>query len=487
MYPSSCPTLQGNHDEEKGSTKEISSNAVDVSKGPTSLTPLRKILILSILCAAQFFDIFNAVASIVSLPQISEDLNFKPGTIQWILSGYTLTFASFMLVAGRIADILHPKPVFTAGFLVIGILSIPVGASVNPIMAVIFRALQGIGAAMNVPSAMALISLYFSEADQRSRAYAIYGASGAVGNVLGVVVGGVLTASASWRWVYYLLAIAMSPLAVASWFILPTHQTPPSTSRRSVDWPGVFSLTAGLTLFVFAITEGSAGGWKSARVIVTLVLSIVLLTTFLVIERIVKDPAFPTRTWSNKNFTPLFFYAWSIYWSIFVSEMQLVEIFSTLWHESALLSAVRCIPMGLTAVIASPLVGTYAPRLSRRFLLVGGQIISVAGVVLFALADTRDKYWSHIVPGMIVDMVGLSLSYVACTTVVMEGARPGEEGVVGAVMNTAYQIGATIGLTGEYHLDSGRWSGSNALVFFSRSVYYSCSQQQPAAGCIIPA
>ncbi|TFK32285.1 major facilitator superfamily domain-containing protein [Crucibulum laeve] len=304
------------------------------------------------------------------------------------------------------------------------------------------------GAAMNVPSAMALISMYFPDPDQRSRAFAIYGASGAVGNVLGVVIGGVLTARASWRWVYYLLAIAMSPLAIASWYILPVHQTPPSTGRKSIDWPGVFSLTAGLTLFVFAVTEGSAGGWKSARVIVTLVLSVVLLASFLVIERIVKDPAFPTRTWSNKNFTPLFFYAWSIYWFIFVTEMQLVEIFSTLWHESALSSAVRCVPMGLTAIIVSPLVGAYAPRFSRRLLLMSGEIMSAVGVILFALADTRDKYWSHVVPGMIVGMIGLFLSYVACTTVVMEGARPGEEGVVGAVMNTAYQIGATIGLAG---------------------------------------
>ncbi|TFK32663.1 major facilitator superfamily domain-containing protein [Crucibulum laeve] len=395
VHPSSCPTLVGDHDAEKGSAKKIPSEALDVNvTESTLLTPLRKILILSVLSAAQFFDIFNAVASIVSLPQISEELNFKPGTIQWILSGYTLTFASFMLVAGRIADILHPKLVFTAGFLVIGILSIPVGASVNPIMAVIFRALQGIGAAMNVPSAMALISTYFPDADQRSRAYAIYGASGAVGNVLGVVIG-----------VFYLLAIAMSPLAVASWYILPAHRTPPSTGRKSVDWPGVFSLTAGLTLFVFAVTEGSAGSWKTARVIFTLVLSIVLLTAFLVIERLVKDPAFPTRTWSNKNFTPWFFYAWSIYWFLFVSEMQLVQIFNTLWHESALSSAVRCIPMGLTAIIVSPLVGAYAPRFSRRLLLMGGQIMSAVGVVLFALADTRDKYWSHVVPGMIVGMI----------------------------------------------------------------------------------
>ncbi|KAF8991548.1 major facilitator superfamily domain-containing protein [Cyathus striatus] len=450
---STAPTLVCGDDWGKNSSADVavessSPGAEAVSKN--SLTPLRKNLILTILCLAQFFDIFNACAAIVALPTISEELKFSPGTIQWILSAYTLTFAAFMLVAGRIADIVHPKPVFTLGFLVIGLLSIPVGASVNPIMAIIFRALQGIGAAMNVPSAMALISINITDPVERSRAYAIFGGVGAIGNVCGLIIGGVLTARVSWRWVFYFLAIVISPIAVLSWFVLPPHKKPESDTPRGIDWAGVSSLTAGLILFVFAITEGSGAGWGSARVIATLVLSIVLIASFGVIERIVKDPAFPPRTWSNKNFTPMFFYSWSVYWFFFVIESQLVEIFSTLWHNSALISAVRCVPIGLSAAVGTPVAAYITTKVPRRIVLVAGQVMCLVSVVLFALADTPNKYWSHIVPGMIIGMFGLIHSYVGCTTVVMDGARPGEEGVVGAVMNTAYQIGATLGLASKY-------------------------------------
>ncbi|KAF8991537.1 major facilitator superfamily domain-containing protein [Cyathus striatus] len=433
------------------------------------LTHLRKNLILAILCLAQFFDIFNACAAIVSLPIITQDLNFPPGTIQWILSAYTLTFAAFMLVAGRIADIIHPKPVFTVGFLVIGLLSIPIGTSVSPIMAIIFRALQGIGAAMNVPSAMALIRINITDPHERSRAYALFGGVGAIGDVCGLVIGGVLTSQASWRWVFYLLAIVIMPLAILSWFILPPHRMPGSDTPKGIDWVGVSSLTAGLILFVFAITEGSAAGWGSSRVIATLVLSVLLIALFGIIEMTVKDPALPPRKWTNKNFMPMFFYAWSIYWYFFVTESQLVEVFTNLWHDSALVSAVRCIPMGVSSIISTPLAGYVTAMVPRRIILVTGQALCLISAVLFALADTPDKYWTYVVPGLIIGSCGLIHSYVGCTSVVMDGARSGEEGVVGAVINTAYQIGATIGLASEYFCLSASATWTTDVTYSKQS------------------
>jgi len=236
------------------------------------------------------------------------------------------------------------------------------------------------------------------------------------------------------------------PFALASWFILPTHKNHTHENKQSIDWPGVFSLTVGLVLFVFAISEGSGSQWGTPRVIVPLVLSVVMFAAFLVIERIVKDPALPPRTWSNKNFLPLFFYAWSIYWWVFGAEMQFVQIFMDLWNMSALSAALRCLPMGISGGITAYLTGVFAPKIPRRILLVSGQVFMAVGAILFALADTPDKYWPYIVPGMIVGMLGLASAYVGCTIVMMEGARPGEEGVVGAMMYTSYQVGATIGL-----------------------------------------
>ncbi|KAJ7592828.1 major facilitator superfamily domain-containing protein [Mycena floridula] len=418
----------------------------DLKKAPTELSSLRKSLILLVLSGALFFDIYNACAVITALPTLGKDLGFSSSSLQWVVSGYTLTFAAFMLVSGRLSDIFHPKPVFVAGFLVVGVLAIPIGASVNPIMMIVLRAIQGIGAAMNTPTAVAMVSTTFPNPKEQSRAYAVYGAVGAVGNVAGFVIGGVLTDRLSWRWVFYLLAIIVIPFAAASWFILPTHENHQHEEKPTIDWPGVFSLTVGLILFVFGISEGSGSQWATPRVIVPLVLSIVMFAAFFFIERIVKSPALPPATWSNKNFLPLFFYAWSVYWWVFGVQVQFVEVFMDMWGMTALSAAIHCLPMGISGGISSFLTGRFGQMVPKKILLVTGQALMAVGAILFALADSKDKYWSHIVPGMIIGMFGLAMSYVGCTITMMEGARSGEEGVVGAMMYTSYQIGATLGL-----------------------------------------
>ncbi|KAF8990900.1 hypothetical protein BDQ17DRAFT_1333181 [Cyathus striatus] len=217
--------------------------------------------------------------------QDDQSTTFSAGTIQWILSTYSLMFTAFMLVAGCIADIIHP----------------PIRASINLIIAIIFCAIQGIGAAMNTPSAMALINMNIMDPNEHSCAYAIFGGVSAIGNVCGLDIS-----------VFYLLAITVMPLAAISWFILLPHQKPELETPRSIDWAGVSSLTVSLILFVFTLTKDSATGWGSAHVIATLILSAVLLHVFHVIEQIVKDPVFPSHTWTNKNFTPMFYYAWNI-------------------------------------------------------------------------------------------------------------------------------------------------------------------------------
>ncbi|THU97280.1 MFS general substrate transporter [Dendrothele bispora CBS 962.96] len=410
------------------------------------LSKSRKNLILSVLSGSQFFDIFSASAAIVALPTLRTDLDFAEGTIQWVLSAYTLTLASFMLISGRVSDMFHPKPVFIVGFMVIGLLSIPIGASVDPIMTIVLRGAQGIGAAMNIPSAVALITMTFSETE-RGRAYSIYGASGALGGCLGLIIGGVVSSKASWRWVFYILAILVIPLAAVAWFVLPGNAAVNEQSQKKrLDWPGVAFLTAGLILFVFAISDGSSSGWNTARVIAPLVISILTISAFFLVERIVKDPALPPHTWINKNFTPLFFYGWTLYWWLFASQMQLVQIFTTLWGTSSLSAAVRCLPLGISGGISPYLAGVIAPKIPRRILLVGAQLFMAIGSVLFALANGEHRYWSYVVPGMILGMIGVGFSYVASTIIVMEGCRKGEEGVVSAVMYTSYQIGATLGL-----------------------------------------
>ncbi|THH29152.1 hypothetical protein EUX98_g5035 [Antrodiella citrinella] len=434
----------------------------------TGPTAFRKAAILAILCSAQFFDVFNACASIAALPLIGADLEFTSGMLAWVLAAYTLTFGAFQVPAGRLSDIYHPKPVFVIGYLGVGIFSILCGVSVHPIMLLIFRAVSGIGAAMTIPSAIAMIVINFPDPVEQSRALGLYGAFGAVGNAIGFVLGGVLAAKASWRWVFHLIGICTVPFAVVAFFALP--KTPVTTTgvKRSVDIPGITVLTAALILFVYAISDGGAEGWGTPQIITTLILSIVTFAAFFVVERYVKDPAIPPRIWFNKNFAVMFFFSWSVYWNLMAAELQLVQVFQDLWHWSPISAALHFLPFGASIIIHVPkavrmlndyhiysgvvggiitiLTGTYGHLIPRRILLIAGQLCMCIGSILFALADTPDKYWSYIFPGMIVNMVGVALSYVGASVTTMSGAPKGEEGVVGAILYTSFQVGSTIGI-----------------------------------------
>ncbi|KAI5121920.1 hypothetical protein M0805_000249 [Coniferiporia weirii] len=414
----------------------------------TRVDAFKKFLTVPLLCSAQFLDIFSSSSSIIALPKIGDALGFSASELQWVVAAYTLTFASFLLIGGRISDIYSPKPVFLVGYATVGVLSIICAVSVNPIMLLVFRAIQGIGGALTVPPAIALIVHTVPDPQRQSQALAAFGASGAVGNAVGFVLGGVLTSRVSWVWVYYLAAIMIIPLCALSFFVLPNHKPngEQTGKKRRVDLPGVLTLTVGLILFVYAITDASHSGWGKPQIIVTLVFSVVFIVAFFLVERKVQDPAVPPSTWSVPNVVPLFLYSLGIYWFVYGSELLLVEIFQDLFGWSPLKASLHCIPIGISGGTSSYFMGTYGPRLPQKVLLPLGQLFMGTGVVLYALADNPEKYWSHVLPGMIVGMMGVAIAYVGVSVAIMRSARKGEEGVVGALMNISFQLGATIGL-----------------------------------------
>jgi len=184
-------------------------------------------------------------------------------------------------------------------------------------------------------------------------------------------------------------------------------------TKRSIDLPGISVLTGGLILFVYAISDG-AEGWGRPQIIVTLIFSIFFFVGCCFVERIAKDPAVPPRIWFNKNFAVMFF----------------------------MLGASTGIVGGISAL----LTGTYGHRFPRRIHLLVGQHLMVVGTILFALADIPEKYWSHIFPGVILDMFGVAMSYVSASLTTMAGAPQGEEGVIGAILYTSFQVGSTIAI-----------------------------------------
>ncbi|KAI0073793.1 MFS general substrate transporter [Panus rudis PR-1116 ss-1] len=447
--PSLCDTkLSSKTKVDVEASLPVPEKAISSSVEPNFSSPTgwRKVAIISVLCSAQFFDIFNACASITALPSIGEHLGFTSGVLQWVLAAYTLTFGALQVPAGRLSDIYHPKPVFCIGYLALGIFSILCAVSVHPIMLIVFRAMSGIGAAMTIPSAIAMIVQTFRDPAEQSFVLGLYGAAGAVGNASGFVIGGIVSAKASWRWVFYIIAIAAIPFSILAALFLPRTAIEARDAKRELDLPGISVLTAGLILFVYALSDSNDQGWGSPQIIVTLILSAVFLAAFFFIERIVKDPALPPKTWRLKNFAAMFFYSLSPYWNLFAMEVQMTSVFQDLWMWSPFKSALHFLPLGITGAIVTTLTGAYGHLVPRRIALAVGQLFMLTASVLFALASTPDRYWSYIVPGMILNMIGLGVSYTGAISTTMAGAPKGEEGVVSAVLYTIFQVGSTLGI-----------------------------------------
>ncbi|KAL5525108.1 hypothetical protein ACEPAF_8977 [Sanghuangporus sanghuang] len=358
-------------DIEKSSVQKA--KVVGEAETKRELSGFRRRLLVPLLCSAQFFDIAVSSSTIIAIPKIGGALDFKPSELQWVVGAYTLTFASFQLIRGRLTDIYHAKPIFVSGVAIVGIFSILCAVGVHPIMLIVFRAVH-----------------------TRDRI--------------------------SWRWVFYLMTIMILPLCAFSALALPgSNISERADKNRKIDIPGVGVVTACLILF-YAISDSSHSCWDKPQIITTLVLSVVCGVAFFFVEYRVADPAVPPRTWRTPNVVPLFVYALSIYWFLYGSELQRVEIFQDIfgWSPTRFFVALQ--------------------------LLFVGQIFMAASVVLFALGDSPDKYWSHIFPGMIVGMIGIGIAFVGVSVAVMASAPAGEEGVVGALVNTSIQLGATIGL-----------------------------------------
>ncbi|KAG6811578.1 hypothetical protein H0H92_006742 [Tricholoma furcatifolium] len=260
--------------------------------------------LLIVFSFAQLLDIVNVSAPVIALPKISQDLNLAASESQWVLNAYTLTFGAFLLTGGRFSAIYGPKALFITGFSILGIGSLLNGFAVNAPMLFVIRALQGIGGAMTIPSAVTMIVLILPNRKEQDRALGLFAGLGAVGNVGGVV---------------------MSPKDV----------------YRNMDWLGLFLITVCTLLFVFAVTEGNVKGRHSKEVLPPLIISILLLPVFGYVERKAREPLIPSWIWTLPTFTPLLFYVLSNYAYMNIIMFQMSSVFQKVWQVSAINAAIR--------------------------------------------------------------------------------------------------------------------------------------------------
>ncbi|KAF8645758.1 hypothetical protein AX16_007625 [Volvariella volvacea WC 439] len=411
--------------------------------------------LLFIFSMAQLLDIFNVTAPTVALPAIGEELHVEFAAQPWTINAYALTFGAFLLTGGRFSSIFGPKLMFVSGFTAVGICAIINGFAVNGPMLFVFRAFQGIGAAMTIPSALTLITTLFPERGEQDRALGIFAGFGAIGNVSGLVLGGVISELLHWRWIFWIMAMVMIPLSVLALFLAPP--TPEDqkgvTKLRDMDWLGLGTITLCLILFVYSLTEGNALGWATGGILAPLIISILLLPVFGFIETKVKDPLVPPAVWTLPEFVPLFFITMSEYLVMNVMIYQESLIFQEVWGNTALTAALRIIPFGITGFIGTVAMGYLTPYMAPRWVLVFGQLLMMAGCILVAFAPTENYFWPRMLPSMILTALGVASGFVAANIAMLRTplAKPsvklhGSTALIGAIFNADLQVGSTLGL-----------------------------------------
>ena len=346
------------------------------------------VLILAITCGAQLMDNVFMTAVNLSLPEVQAEFGVSSGDLQWLLSAYTLTFGGFLLFSGVLADRYGRRFIFSAGMIWLSIWTLANGFATSFIQIAIFRALQGIGAAMTVPSAIGIISSYFV-ASERVVALTFFGASGAIGFCAGLLFGGFVTEALGWRYIFRIAVAVTAPLGLVGCFCLPKDRKEGS-AKPSLDFLGAALSTSGLILLSFVLSSGGEYGWNKAFIIALLVISVVMLGVFTYVEKKVRNPIMPMSLWKIKNFAPLWITGFVVYGAyqtvIYYVVLQAQEVA----HLSAGATALRFLPMGAAGFTTNMVLAKWMKYMDIRYLMTVGMVITLISPIPASLMPAED-------------------------------------------------------------------------------------------------
>jgi EmrB/QacA subfamily drug resistance transporter len=403
----------------------------------------RKWFALALLLGVQFMVVLDIAIVNVALPSIQTDLAFSQENLQWVVSAYALLFGGFLLLGGRVADLLGRRRLFVAGLVVFTGASLLSGLAWSEGALIGARALQGLGAAMITPAALSILTTTFAEGKERNAALGAWGAVGAFGAVAGVLLGGVLTDALSWEWIFFVNV----PVGVLGLVLAPVLLTESRDARvKSFDVPGGVLVTGGLVTLVYAITQANNTGWGSSSTIGLLVGSVVLLAAFVGWERRTADPLVPfsffrLRTVVGANIAGLILGT-----AIFAMFLMLTLYMQEVLHYSAMKTGVAYLAVAGTAIFWSALAAQLVTRVGVKPVLVAGMTALSAGLLYFTQVSVGGSYVGDLLPGFLLIGVGLGFSFVPISIAALAGVHPSEAGLASGLINTSQQIGGALGI-----------------------------------------
>jgi EmrB/QacA subfamily drug resistance transporter len=403
----------------------------------------RKWLALALLSVVQFMVVLDIAIVNVALPSIKDDLGFSQENLQWVISAYALVFGGFLLLGGRLADVLGRRRIFLIGLVVFTVASLLDGLAWSEGALIGARALQGLGAAIISPAALSILSTTFAEGRERNIALGVWGAVGGFGAAAGVLLGGILTDSLGWAWIFFVNV----PVGAIAFGLVPLLLAESRDARvKRFDFPGAVFVTGGLSSLVYAITQAGQDGWLAGRTLGFFAAALVLLVAFIGWELRHPEPLMRLgilriRTVSGANVAG--FILGTATFSMF---LMLTLYMQQVLGYSAMKTGLGYLAVAGTAILWSAVAAQLVTRVGVKPVLVAGMTFLTAGVVYFTQVSVGGSYLGDLLPGFLLIGIGLGFSFVPISIAALAGVQPAEAGLASGLINTSQQIGGALGI-----------------------------------------
>jgi EmrB/QacA subfamily drug resistance transporter len=417
-------------------------------------------IVLVLICLAQFMVVLDGTIVNVALPSIQTDLHLSDSSLQWIVNAYTLAFGGFLLLGGRLGDLLGRKRLFLIGLVIFTGASLLDGFAGSENVLIGARALQGLGAALISPAALSIIATTFAEGAERARALAVWAAIAIGGSAVGLIMGGALTQYVSWPWIFFVNV----PVGIAA-FVLSLRLVPESRAvhgERRYDLAGAVTVTAGLMALVYAIVGAQDAGWTSARTVGIFGAAITLLGAFVLIERraaapLVRLSIFRVRSLLTANVAML----------LAMSGMFAMFFFNTLYLQNVLgygplEAGLAFLPFTAGIMVSASLASQFAPRLGVRPVAAVGFLLTTAGLGLLTQVPTDGSYVADVLPGLVLAALGIGAVFMPLTLIATTGLADEDQGLASGLFNTSQQVGGALGLAVLSTLATSRMTAGGA-------------------------
>jgi EmrB/QacA subfamily drug resistance transporter len=417
---------------------------IALAQSPTAEATVHRWRAFAVLAVSYFMTIIDLTIVNVALPTIGRKLHFSETNLQWVVTAYGLTFGGFLLLGGRAADLLGRRRIMMIGLAVFTAASLACALATTDTFLIVMRGVQGLGAAIVLPAALSIVMNMFPEGAERNKALGAWGAVAASGATVGLILGGLLTRYLGWEYIFFLnIPIGLAALVLAR-RIVPESRL--DVTRRRYDPFGAFTVTSGLLVLVYALSQAPHHGWGSVRTISLLAAAAMLVLSFIVIETRVEAPLLPLRifrlpTVAGANAVGLLLGA-SFFGFIFVGTLYMQQVLG----YSALQTGLAWLAASVTSVALAGLSQALVTRVSAKLVMAVGMGLIGGGILWTTAAPVDGRFWHDLAGPFFVAGAGTAFAFIPVSIAALAGIAAKEAGLASGLLNTSQQVGGAIGV-----------------------------------------